>query len=835
MTSLRTTRRLRLPSTRRASRASWLAPLAAALALVASGCSTQLDGVDEDGSDAPVVVIVSDTWVSQQQGTSGGGAAGGTDVQGRISALQDAVDELRSDTGTGWVGRQDDLTGYLADLSGGSWPGDPTAFMDTYGTRLFGVDANALRLGEDDAQTVPGIISTRATQAVGQVPVRDGTLVFSARGDRLTGIRGRVFPDLRVDTTPAVTAEQAAAAAAARATGTAVGTPTLLVIPQGTGVLAWEVVVTGAQATGALEAGFYYVDAATGQVIDVRPVSADVAVPVPGAAQFRARAAAQRSPSKQKVTATTLAPAADGASVEITGTDPNGNPLTGAGLQTDRGIQLWDTTTPAYDPETRKGGVRTFDASAVSSDSQLPGDQARTLTPEVTDSEALAAHVYSHDVAEYYAQFGRDSWDDAGGDLVNSVHYGPPDFCNAFFTDALPQPQMVYGGPCEFGGEQQSGSLVVADVAAHEVTHGVTSTTAGLLYTGQSGALNESFSDYFGNIIGDLARGEDSSALAEDACVGIEGETAFCTTNPDGSKSLRYMLNGNDFDEYLRILDPGLRLRVLVNYNQDNGGVHINSAIWNNTLWSIRSRLAQIDGESGTTSPLATSFDRAVYGALATRLTPTAGFVDARKAIEQVIVDSQLDPTVLRVAREVFDAEKICAGCPDTDDLAGDTVDAGAQTQLHPVVSGDRAAWLDLSGSSEYEGYAASTALGGGGGPALSGDGSATEVAFAGDALLVLDFNGDVVRVDPDGSSTVLDSVDSFSTQVVGFGSSDQGGAWYSSSDDRVRYVDAARADLADQGPRPAGRVDPLAGRRRRLGRDRHRGRQAVLLDARLG
>ena len=118
------------------------------------------------------------------------------------------------------------------------------------------------------------------------------------------------------------------------------------------------------------------------------------------------------------------------------------------------------------------------------------------------------------------------------------------------------------------------------------------------------------------------------------------------------------MLNGNDFDDYLRVITPGERLRLLVNYKQDYGGVHYNSAIWNNALWSIRSRLAQIDGQDGNTSQLAHAFDRAVYGALATRLTPTSSFVDARAAVEQVIIDSQLDPVVLRTAREVFDADE---------------------------------------------------------------------------------------------------------------------------------------------------------------------------------
>ena len=39
------------------------------------------------------------------------------------------------------------------------------------------------------------------------------------------------------------------------------------------------------------------------------------------------------------------------------------------------------------------------------------------------------------------------------------------------------------------------------DVVGHEMTHGVTEHTAGLEYLGQSGALNESYSDLMGYII----------------------------------------------------------------------------------------------------------------------------------------------------------------------------------------------------------------------------------------------------------------------------------------------------------------------------------------------
>ena len=741
--------------------------MATVLGLLVTGCQTPIEGTDDD--HGPRTLVISDTWVRSHQ--AGGEAAA------RIDALRSAVERLRSDTHTGWIGRQDDVTGFLAELSGGSWPGSPAAFIDEHGPALFGVDSATLRLGAADTDTVPKVTTTRATQALGEVPVLDASLVFTGRGSpastdeqRVTGVLGRVFPGLTVATTPTISPEQAASIAAEASGGTTDGSARLVVVPNSTGVLAWEVVVVGARPED-MQAGRYYLDAHTGDLVDVRPVSAEILPPVAHLGRVPQSLAAP-----------------DPNSVTVTGTDPLGRDLTAFGLQNGDRVELTDTTTDAWDAEQGTGAIQTYDASRLKNESGLPGELVSSPSTEITDSEALAAHAYSSKIADYYESLGRNSWDDQGGPLVSSVHFGPEGYCNAMFASYLRQPQMVYGNPCVLQGQQLSRTFVEPDIAAHEVTHGVTATTAGLLYTGQSGALNESFSDYFGNIIGNLIHGDDSVAMGEDACAGAP-QSQLCVANPDGSSSLRYLLNGSDFDDYLRILTPGERLLLLINYRQDFGGVHYNSAIWNNALWSIRTRLAQIDGQDGNTSELAHQFDRAVYGALATRLTPTSSFVDARAAVEQVIIDSRLGPVVLRTAREVFDANKICTGCPTASELAGDAVTTSSQTQLHPSISGNRVLWLDLSSTSDFAGYAAATSLGASSGPSLSATPDALEVAFAGDAIMSLDLRGRVTRTDGSGS-TVIETVRPEATLAAGFSGSDAGAAWLSRGS-TVHYVDS--------------------------------------------
>ncbi len=742
--------------------------MVALIGLAMTGCSTQIEGTEDDRG--PTTLVVSGTWVRSHH--DGGEAAA------RLGTLRAGIEALRADTHTGWTGRQDDVTGFLAELSGGSWAGTPTAFVDEHGPALFGVDSATLRFDDPDTETVPHVTTTRATQALGTVPVLDASLVFTGRGspastdaERVTGVLGRVFPGLTVGTTPTLTAEQAANTAAEAAGGASDGTARLVVIPTGAGVLAWEVVVVGATPED-FQAGRYYIDARTGDLVDVRPVSTEVLPPAPhlGRTDGRGR---------------TSAP--DPRSVTVTGRDPLGRDLTAFGLENGDRVELTDTTTDAWNAEQGTGAVQTYDASALRNESGLPGELVTSPSTKITDSEAIAAQAYSHKIVDYYESLGRDSWDDEGGPLISSVHFGPENYCNAMFASYLRQPQMVYGNPCVQQGTTFAKTFVEPDIAAHEVTHGVTASSAGLLYNGQSGALNESFSDYFGNVIGNLIHGNDSVAVGEDACAGAP-QSQLCVANPDGTTSFRYMLNGADFDDYLRILTPGVRLRLLIDYRQDSGGVHYNSAIWNNALWSIRSRLAQVDNQDGNTSQLAHQFDRAVYGALATRLTPTSGFVDARAAVEQVIIDSGLSPVVLRTAREVFDDSLICSGCPTASELAGDAVTTASQTQLHPSISGDRVLWLDLSSNTDFAGYAAAATLGGSG-PSLSTSPDALEVAFAGDAIMSLDLRGRVTRTDGSGSA-VIDTVRPEATLAAGFSGSDAGAAWLSGG--AVKYVDPA-------------------------------------------
>ena len=118
-------------------------------------------------------------------------------------------------------------------------------------------------------------------------------------------------------------------------------------------------------------------------------------------------------------------------------------------------------------------------------------------TGAAADRSTVAVDAqYGTDVTwDYYKKVhGRDGIAGDGKGSFNRVHYGK-DYNNAFWDDNCFC--MTYGD----GDGKLMGPLVSLDVAGHEMSHGVTSKTAALTYSGESGGLNEATSDIFGTLV----------------------------------------------------------------------------------------------------------------------------------------------------------------------------------------------------------------------------------------------------------------------------------------------------------------------------------------------
>lgn len=129
----------------------------------------------------------------------------------------------------------------------------------------------------------------------------------------------------------------------------------------------------------------------------------------------------------------------------------------------------------------------------------LPGKLARTEGgPPSADTAVNEAYDATGLVYDFYAQvLARRSIDGTGMALESTVHSARARD-NAFWDGR----QMVFGDPTPNG--PFTGSMPgTTDVVAHELAHGVTQfcVRGGLDYVGQSGALNESWSDVFGSVV----------------------------------------------------------------------------------------------------------------------------------------------------------------------------------------------------------------------------------------------------------------------------------------------------------------------------------------------
>ena len=142
-----------------------------------------------------------------------------------------------------------------------------------------------------------------------------------------------------------------------------------------------------------------------------------------------------------------------------------------------------------------RGGHKTYDldhkqsgtGTLFTQDNDTWGDGTTTNAATAAADAAYGAQT----TWDFYKDtFGRNGIKNDGTAAYSRVHYGTA-YVNAFWDDSCFC--MTYGD-----GTGDSDPLTSLDVAGHEMSHGVTSNTAGLEYSGESGGLNEATSDIMG-------------------------------------------------------------------------------------------------------------------------------------------------------------------------------------------------------------------------------------------------------------------------------------------------------------------------------------------------
>ncbi len=226
------------------------------------------------------------------------------------------------------------------------------------------------------------------------------------------------------------------------------------------------------------------------------------------------------------------------------------------------------------------------------------------------DEAAIDIHWGMQKTLNYYEEkFNRNSVDDKGMTIFALAHLGT-NVENASWT----------GGWAQFGdGKDQP--FVSLGITGHEMTHAVTQFSAGLIYQGESGAMNESFSDIFGVSI-EFYTGKDTKND-----IWMLGDELY------SHGSLRSMSNPKSQgqpDTYggTNWVNPG-------NLQYDNGGVHINSGLTNYWYYLL------VEGGEGV-NDLNNSYnikpiglakaEKIAYLTLTEYLSPSSNFSDMRQA-----------------------------------------------------------------------------------------------------------------------------------------------------------------------------------------------------------
>ncbi|MEU8521660.1 M4 family metallopeptidase, partial [Streptomyces sp. NPDC048577] len=150
-------------------------------------------------------------------------------------------------------------------------------------------------------------------------------------------------------------------------------------------------------------------------------------------------------------------------------------------------------TAPSYTlTDTGRGNHKTYNLNGGSSGTGTLFSNSTDVwgngSPSNKETAGADAHYGAALTWDYYKNVhGRSGIRGDGVGAYSRVHYGNA-YVNAFWSDSCFC--MTYGD-----GSGNSKPLTSIDVAAHEMTHGVTSNTAGLQYSGESGGLNEATSD----------------------------------------------------------------------------------------------------------------------------------------------------------------------------------------------------------------------------------------------------------------------------------------------------------------------------------------------------
>lgn len=465
--------------------------------------------------------------------------------------------------------------------------------------RLLAARELELRLEREDTQ-LAGRRHERLAQLHRGVPVFGGELAVQSDASGPLTVFGTLYQGIELDPTPRLSlrdAESLAAARGGRPFGTR-GGPQLVVLPLDGGGYRLAYRVRAAIEEPEFDLRQMFFDAGTGELLldyrDLQTQAAGLATGVLG--------------DQKKIS------------------------VTASGSSWQSSDKLRPPAIATYDFRFSVNRLIQFlNSSGPPANALNPSDLGSDDDNVWTDGALVDAHVYAGYTYDYFfKQHGRRGLDNANLAIHSITHvfrredwrlYSPQTvggwFANAaYFGDGV----MYYGdglpSNVTLGGQRYNYMAGALDVVAHELTHGVTDYSSGLVYRNESGALNEAFSDLMSAAVEFVFQPERADYLL--------GEDAV---TPGGSRSMQNPMAHGDPDHYdIRYLG-----------SDDNGGVHINSGIVNHAYYLAieggRHRLgATVQGVGPANRA---QIERVFYRAFTSFLPPSATFSQARGATIQ--------------------------------------------------------------------------------------------------------------------------------------------------------------------------------------------------------
>ena len=321
-----------------------------------------------------------------------------------------------------------------------------------------------------------------------------------------------------------------------------------------------------------------------------------------------------------------------------------------------------DYTGTAYrlSQTTSGGGVQTYSLKNGTS-YLLAADITSTDPNNWSDATAIQAHWGAEQTwAFYYNRFNRNSFNNAGGAIKSYVHYSV-NYVNAFWDGS----RMTYG---DGNVSQGYRPLVSLDICGHEITHGVTTYAANLTYSKEPGALNESFSDIFGECIENYAKGSNDWMMSCD--IGVNGNCA----------AFRSMVNPNQFS------DPDTYKGTnWYTGTSDNGGVHTNSGVQNKWFYILSTGETGVNDNGYSYSVTGIGIDKAAnvaYRNLTVYLTASSNYATARAGSIQAATDLYgAGSAQVTATAEAWNAVGVYAPAPDTQAPTAPVLSLTSKTQ----------------------------------------------------------------------------------------------------------------------------------------------------------